>query len=261
MPFLFDPTKYHNTYPGEFGDSPLQPSQNNPGQEVWAVKVYRLKHDEATNSYQKYNQSQPCQICGDSVNHQHYWYYESEKPNSPAAQFVFSLRDKGGLVINDPAQIVGKQFQFEEKTFKGGINPSTGQPGRDRTYGFVIGPVGFEPPEEINEQEVKSGAPDANNQPVGGTNTPPATAQTTQQPVAAAPVSANGTDDLLKRLARISDGKADLDAIRSEAKSDAAIFDNKQFFISVLNGTAFTEMVSRNYAVKNNETGIFSSVV
>jgi hypothetical protein len=198
---------------------------------------------------EKFNQNNPCQICGDPLAHDHQWLYESERPSSPTAQFVFSLRDNGGLVINDPKEIQGRRFRFEEKMFKGGINPQTGSQGKDKRYFFVIGQVGYEPdePQEAEANPQINSAQVASNSPVA--NTPVANGQPSQT-------------DLLRILAQISDGKSalDLDVIRSEVKGNPHIFDNKSFFISVLNGMAFQEMVANGFATRDADNIFHSNV-
>lgn len=234
MPISFNPEAYKNTFAGEIVYSKLLPAQGDTTREVWNIHIDMLK--QVNGEWVKTQTDKQCGVnnCQDMYWHRHNFLYENPRPNSPIAQFIFALKEKGGMVLTEATELEGKRFQFEEVEVKAGTNPTTGLKGKDRTYFYVIGPVGFEPTDEPEAVQLLGDSLPFN----APAETAPAAPTNGTQPTGA-------LSDLYQRLAAIADGKT-IEQVRLEAKSDQGMFDNKAFWITVLNGSAIKTLVESN---------------
>jgi len=237
----FDLNTYKNTYDGEVTASDITPQRNNPDAQVWAITVAELTSEDGVN-WERTQQAQPCVICGETYRHRHDWHYPSNSPMSSTARFLLSCRDNGNITVTGPKDILGKRYRFEEIIDKGGTNRKTGEQYKDQRHQMVHGPIGQ------SDAQPDETAPE----------TPPANVTSITAPVTAATANGVATSDLYGMLAELSDGKT-LDEVKLAARSTPALFDNKAFYITILNGSAFTELENRQLAVKD-ENQVFRKV-
>jgi hypothetical protein len=237
VPISFDPEAYKAVFDGEITYSKLLPAQNDPSREVWNMHIAVLKESNGQLVAQQAAAACGIQGCQEMAIHRHNFFYENTRPGSPIAKFITDLKDKGNTVITEAQQLEGKRFRFIEEKVKGGMNPQTGQQGKDRTYFYVIGPVGSPVIDEDEPVAAPVMAAPTNNQ---------VTAPVT---VAATP---NGATDLTAKLIDISDGKT-VEEIRVAVKNETEIYDNKPFLIKILSGQIFVELKEKQLLVEDNE--------
>lgn len=241
MPIQLNPEAYKFSFSGEILFSRIVPS--NDGREIWMQRIAYLTNNNGT--YVKTPITQACQYptCNETqYRHQHQTFYENERPNSPVAQFVFSLRDHAHIALTNPTDLEGKQFEFEEVKHKPGINPATGQLGKERTYYYVIGPVGTQVAEidEVAELPFDSGSPATNLN------------------LTAAQKDGTGAEDFWTVFAREIDGKS-VEETRVHVRNVPEIFDNKIMYIQILDGRAFAQIQEKKLAIAD-ENGVFHRV-